>query len=150
MKGVKSKNSAPELVVRRMLFKAGFRYILHGKTLPGKPDIVFTAKRKVIFVHGCFWHQHPSEDCPISRRPRSNIDFWDAKLDRNIARDKRVVAELEALGWSVMIVWECELKDHVSMLSKLTAFLGGPRSAQKEARKSEAPVFEYALPRFPP
>lgn len=111
MAKVKSKDTGPELVLRRLLLEMGFRgYRIHFKKLPGRPDIVFTKKKKVIFVHGCFWHGH---NCPAgSHRPKSNEEYWDAKLLRNVARDQKHLSEIIALGWQVLVVWECQLKNH--------------------------------------
>lgn len=127
MRAVRDADTSPEMAVRRLLHAAGYRYWLHAKELPGKPDIVFTKKRKVIFVHGCFWHQHPG--CPAADRPRSNTDYWNAKLDRNVVRDERSRSALSHAGWSVHVVWECELNDLTGVRARLLAFLGPPRSA---------------------
>lgn len=106
---VRSKNTAPELTVRRALHSLGIRFRLHRKDLPGTPDIVMPARNAVIRVQGCFWHGH---DCPRGmRKPKTNTDYWAAKIARNIARDAKTEAELTALGWNVTTVWECELKD---------------------------------------
>ena len=121
MRSVKSKDTGTEMAVRRALHAAGFRYILHRKDLPGKPDLVFPKKRKVIFVHGCFWHQHP--DCRAAHRPATNSEYWDAKLDRNLERDELNLASLLEKGWQSHVVWECELKDCASLLERLKRFL---------------------------
>lgn len=107
MAKVRGRDTAPEMRVRRALFAAGFRYRLHARHLPGRPDIVLPRYRTAVFVHGCFWHGH---GCPRSRRPRSNQTFWELKLDRNIARDLKSRTELEAAGYRVVIVWQCELE----------------------------------------
>ena len=107
MAGIKAKDTAPELVVRRFLHSHGFRYRLHVKTLHGKPDIVLPKYRTAIFVHGCFWHQHP--ECKDAVMPRSNAKFWKKKLDGNTRRDARNISELESLGWQCLVVWECEV-----------------------------------------
>ncbi|MBN3735405.1 very short patch repair endonuclease [Burkholderia sp. Tr-20390] len=120
MRQIRSKDTTPELVVRRALWKLGFRYRLHCKDLPGKPDIVFRGKRKVVFVHGCFWHQH---GCADSKLPKSNTDYWHPKLRRNIERDADAVAKLESDGWSVMVVWDCETK-RADLPDRLKEFLG--------------------------
>lgn len=119
MRQIRSKDTKPELVVRRTLWKLGFRYRLHCKDLPGKPDIVFRGKRKVVFVHGCFWHQH---GCSDSKLPKSNTDYWHPKLRRNVERDAEAVAKLQADGWSVMVVWDCETK-RADLSERLTEFL---------------------------
>ena len=108
MRRVKGRDTSPELAVRRILRAAGVGYRLGGRGLPGKPDVVMPGRRVALFVHGCFWHGH---DCARgARQPKANADYWIAKIDRNRARDARTSAELEALGWRVVTVWECELK----------------------------------------
>lgn len=109
MKAVHSKNTAPEMIVRRFLHAAGLRYRLHYKDLPGTPDLVFPGRRVAIFVNGCFWHQHPG--CPMASRPKSRTDYWNRKLDRNVERDKEARRKLEEMGWKVLIVWECQLRN---------------------------------------
>lgn len=121
MRAVKSQDTSPEMIVRRMLHKAGFRYRLHRKDLPGKPDLVFPGRRKIIFIHGCFWHQHPG--CSHADRPSSNTDYWQKKLDRNIVRDSANLNALRYIGWDVLIVWECQLRDRETLLQTLTDFL---------------------------
>lgn len=121
MSAVKSKNTTPELVVRRLLHKAGYRFRLHRKDLPGQPDIVLPKYRTVIFVHGCFWHQHT--ECRAAARPVTRTDYWDAKLDRNKIRDAVNLSALQALGWTVIIVWECETKSESSLLQRLSLSL---------------------------
>jgi len=121
MAKVQSKNTTVELKVRSLLHCLGYRYRLHAKSLPGKPDIVFPRRRKVIFVHGCFWHQH--EGCERAKRPTSNTDYWNKKLDRNIARDQTNLFTLHEQGWDVLIVWECEAKRLSTLAEKLTKFL---------------------------
>lgn len=103
MSRIKGKNTKPEMVLRSQLFRQGFRYRVHQKDLPGKPDIVLPKYRTVIFVHGCFWHYH--EGCKEGRIPSSNSKFWKEKLNKNIAKDKKQKLECEALGWKVIIVW---------------------------------------------
>jgi DNA mismatch endonuclease (patch repair protein) len=105
---IRSEDTQPEIIVRRLLHRLGFRFRLHRKDLPGKPDIVMARHRTVINVHGCFWHGHT---CKEGRRPKSNLSYWNRKLDRNQQRDLRVQEELEALGWRTLVVWECETKD---------------------------------------
>jgi DNA mismatch endonuclease, patch repair protein len=102
---IRSKDTAPEMLVRRMLHALGYRYVLHDKRLPGTPDLTFPSRRKVVFVHGCFWHGH---HCGRGFRPARNADFWAMKLDANKARDRRSVRALRSQGWEVMTVWECE------------------------------------------
>ena len=108
MAAVKGKDTKPEMLVRRFLHGRGFRYGLHNKNLPGSPDIVLRRFKTVIFVHGCFWHGH--EDCKYYRLPKSNIEFWQTKIDRNRTRDKRDIQALHELGWRVIVIWECQLK----------------------------------------
>lgn len=126
MRQIRSKNTKAELVVRRLLHGAGYRYRIHGKSLPGTPDLVFTARRKVIFVHGCFWHQHEAAACRAGKRPRSNIDYWHPKLARNIERDRQHTDRLREEGWDVLVVWECELRDATTLTARLNKFLGPP------------------------
>lgn len=131
MRGVVSKNTKPEMLVRHLLHRLGYRYTLHARGLPGKPDIVFSRRRKAIFIHGCFWHQHPATDCRISRRPTSNTEFWNAKLDRNIERDRASLQGLQRLGWTILTLWECELNDANQLELALTDFLGPTRFLAK-------------------
>ena len=119
MSRVRAKNTRPEMFVRRMLHKAGYRYRLHVANLPGKPDLVFAGRRKVIFIHGCFWHLH---DCEQVRVPKSRVEFWAEKLSSNKERDERNLAELRRQGWSVLVVWECQLGDP-GLLEELRRFL---------------------------
>lgn len=121
MARVKSKNTKPELTVRRLLHGLGYRYRLHRKDLPGKPDLTFPSRRKAVFVHGCFWHGHA--DCKKARPPSSNRDFWLTKLRRNRERDERNLALLQESGWGTMVVWECELTDMDAVSQNLIAFL---------------------------
>ncbi|WP_212786303.1 very short patch repair endonuclease [Ferrigenium kumadai] len=107
MRAIRSKNTKPELLVRKSLHAAGFRYRLHDKRLPGKPDIVLPKYRTVIFVHGCFWHGH---DCKFFKLPQTRTKFWQEKIETNQARDREHIAQLIQLGWSVIVVWECEVK----------------------------------------
>jgi DNA mismatch endonuclease (patch repair protein) len=117
MAQVKSENTSPELAIRKLLHRLGYRFRLHRKDLPGKPDIVLPKYRTVIFVHGCFWHGHPG--CKRAARPASNTDFWNKKLDRNIERDRKAREELEKTGWRVMTIWECEIKNAGKVEEKL-------------------------------
>ena len=121
MSRIRGKDTKPELLVRRLLHKAGFRYRLHRANLPGKPDIVFASRHKVLFIHGCFWHRH---DCPFGLVvPRTNAKFWHDKITGNVERDRRNRAALEAAGWRVFVIWECELEDPPVVLRRLTQFL---------------------------
>lgn len=121
MARVRSKDTAPEMVVRRLLHRMGFRFRLHCPSLPGKPDIVLPRHRKVIFVHGCFWHGH--QGCKHSKAPASNVGFWSRKLSKNRERDMQTKQALESMGWQVLIVWECQTKDEHSLEESLRAFL---------------------------
>ena len=121
MSRVKQRNTAPELIVRRLLHRLGYRFRLHRKDLPGKPDIVLPRHRKIILVHGCFWHGHT--DCRRGTRPVTNAAFWNTKIDRNIARDTKVLAELQALGWTVLTVWDCETRDTAKLQEQIQQFL---------------------------
>ena len=108
MRAVKSKDTAPEVVVRRFLHAVGLRFRLHDRNLSGIPDLVFPSRRVALFVHGCFWHQHPG--CQAADRPKSRPDYWNRKLDGNVARDARHLVELAAAGWTALVVWECETR----------------------------------------
>ncbi len=121
MAKVRSKDTAPEMIVRKLAHSLGFRYRLHRKDLPGKPDLVFSGKKKVIFVHGCFWHGH---NCPLgANQPKSNIEYWAKKLARNQNRDKKNKRSLEKMGWDVLIVWECEVKNTSLLAQRVISFL---------------------------
>ena len=122
MARIGSKNTAPELVVRRLLHAMGYRFRLHRKDLPGTPDIVLPRFRKVILVHGCFWHAH---GCKIGQPPKSRPEFWEPKLARNRARDEEKCAELHEAGWDVLTLWQCEIKDRTALAERLAAFLAG-------------------------
>lgn len=119
---VRSKNTATEIKVRKLVYSLGYRYRVNVSGIAGTPDIVFRKKRKVIFIHGCFWHRH--ECFNGQRTPKSRVDFWENKFAANIERDKRTCAELTNEGWEYLIVWECELKNENTLKSKLLAFLG--------------------------
>lgn len=125
MRAVRSRDTKPELAVRRFLHAAGLRYRLHDRRLPGSPDLVFPKHRAVVFVDGCFWHQHP--DCPAASRPQSNTDYWSRKLSGNVERDARNRAALEASGWTVLVIWECEIRkrDALDRLAKAIRSSGG-------------------------
>lgn len=122
MRRIRSKDTVPEIAIRRLVYGLGYRYRLHRKDIPGKPDLVFLGRRKVIFVHGCFWHQHPA--CREGRLPKSNAAYWRPKLERNIERDKTVRSQLTAAGWDVLVIWECEISNHEAMRQILLDFLG--------------------------
>jgi DNA mismatch endonuclease (patch repair protein) len=120
---IRCKDTQPELVVRRLIYSLGYRYRLHRKGLPGKPDIVFPTRKKVIFIHGCFWHRH--DGCALARMPKSRVDFWNQKLEGNKARDQRNVQQLQAAGWAVLTIWECQLRDLVALQTTIITFLEG-------------------------
>ena len=124
MRRVRSKDTTPEMRVRRLVHGMGYRYRLHAKDLPGTPDLTFRRRKKVVFVHGCYWHRHPG--CRRTSTPSTRRDYWQAKFDRNVARDEKAVAALEADGWDVLVVWECETKDAGALRETLSSFLTGP------------------------
>ncbi len=120
MRQIKGSNTKPEILVRSVLHRAGFRFTVNGpknKTLPGRPDIVLPKYRTVIFVHGCFWHRH--ENCKRATTPKSNKKFWLEKFEKNVDRDKKNVIELQKLGWNVITIWECELKEQEKVLDSV-------------------------------
>ncbi len=121
MAKVRGQDTNPEKIVRSLIHRMGYRFRLHVKDLPGKPDIVLPKHRKVVFAHGCFWRQHPG--CEHAARPGSNTEYWNKKLDRNVIRDQEHLERLLYLGWNVLIVWECELKDLDQLVEKLRRFL---------------------------
>jgi DNA mismatch endonuclease (patch repair protein) len=121
MRSIRKKDTKAELTVRRAVHALGHRFRLHGGDLPGSPDLVLPRHRKVIFVNGCFWHQHPG--CRKATVPRKRIHYWGPKLQRNIARDARALADLQALGWETLVLWECELRDDKALRSRLRAFI---------------------------
>lgn len=123
MSRVRGRDTKPEMVVRRLVHAMGYRYRLHRSDLPGKPDLVFPSRRKVIFVHGCFWHWHDVPTCRGARMPKSRTEYWSEKLQRNIDRDERNLLQLRAEGWGALIVWECEVKHKAALTARLRAFL---------------------------
>jgi DNA mismatch endonuclease (patch repair protein) len=121
MRQIRSRNTKPELLVRSITHRMGYRFRLHDKGLPGKPDLVFPGRKKVIFVNGCFWHRH---QCPVGQKiPRSNEDYWIPKLKRNRERDEIILLNLKELGWTTLVLWECELKNIDIIKSKIKQFL---------------------------
>jgi DNA mismatch endonuclease (patch repair protein) len=122
MRQVRSQHTAPELLVRSIAHRLGYRFRLHRKDLPGAPDLVFPARRKIIFVHGCFWHGHPCRRG--ARLPKTNADYWREKIARNHKRDQQHRRHLRQLGWSVLILWECQLRDQERVALRLARFLG--------------------------
>lgn len=126
MAGIRGKNTAPEIAVRKALFAAGFRFRLHRRDLPGTPDIVLSRRKVAIFVHGCFWHQHP--DCRYAKVPATNQEFWVEKLQKNVLRDQQTKIELLRAGWRVLVVWEClirSIKNKVSVGVELKNWIDG-------------------------
>ncbi len=120
MRAIRSKDMLPELSVRSLVHNLGYRFRLHRKDLPGKPDLVFASRRKVIFVHGCFWHSH---SCKIAHVPKSNVSYWVPKLKRNRVRDRKNVKALRAGGWACFVVWECETRNEGLLRKRLAGFL---------------------------
>lgn len=121
MQAVKSKDTTPELIVRRLLHASGYRYRLHNDALPGCPDLVFPSKRKIIFVHGCFWHGHNCQRG--SRIPKTNTEYWTGKVAKNRSRDLIARQELRIRGWKILYIWECELKNRAAVAKRLSRFL---------------------------
>jgi DNA mismatch endonuclease (patch repair protein) len=120
MRAVGQKHTKPEMIVRRLLHAAGYRFRLHRRDLPGSPDLAFPGRHKAVFVHGCFWHGH---GCSKGRLPKSRPEYWGPKIEANISRDARKEAELDALGWDVATVWQCETRNESELLSRLSSFL---------------------------
>ena len=122
MSRIRSQGTTPEMAIRRLVHGMGYRYRLHRRNLPGTPDLVFGPRRKVIFVHGCFWHRH--EGCNLARMPKSRLEFWRPKLEGNRARDERNQQELKRLNWDVLVIWECEIKRGLPLEQRIEKFLG--------------------------
>lgn len=122
MAAIRATDTKPELIVRRALRSMGFGYRLHHRKLPGRPDIVMLGRRKVIFVHGCFWHRHVG--CRFAYTPKSRLDFWRKKFESNVSRDVRNRAALQERGWDVLVLWECEVSDAKLLTNRLQRFLG--------------------------
>lgn len=127
MAKIGGKHTAPEMIVRRMVHAMGFRFRLHRKDLPGSPDLVLPRHKKIVLVHGCYWHGH---GCKIGRLPKSNVLFWQDKIVKNRARDERNLADLAALGWRTLVVWQCETRKPVELRKALLAFLGTPAKSR--------------------
>lgn len=122
MSGIRSRDTAPERAVRSAAHRLGYRFRLHGKDLPGTPDIVFPKLRTALFVHGCYWHRHAG--CRYCYQPKSNVEFWGRKFEANVRRDAVAMADLRAIGWRPTVVWECETRDPAALASQLGALLG--------------------------
>jgi DNA mismatch endonuclease (patch repair protein) len=127
MSRIRGSDTGPELLVRQLLHGLGYRYRLHVRTLPGRPDIVFPSRRAVVFVHGCFWHRH---DCGLAYTPKTRAAFWKEKFARNVERDRDNRWQLVAQGWKVLVIWQCELESTRRLSSRLVRFLGPPGSGQ--------------------
>lgn len=132
MARVRGKNTEPELVVRRLAHRLGYRFRLYRRDLPGSPDLVFPARKKIIFVHGCFWHRH--EGCKAATTPKTRRKFWLQKFRANRARDRRAREQLAQAGWSSIVIWQCETRDLDSLAKRLTSFLDGPASGVYDSR----------------
>jgi DNA mismatch endonuclease (patch repair protein) len=135
MRRIKAKDTSPEVAIRQVVHRLGYRFRLHRKDLPGKPDLVFPARRKVIFVHGCFWHQHTG--CREGHKPKSNEGYWAPKLARNQERDKQNLERLKEAGWDVLVIWECETGDKEMVAVRIKDFLGPPGCAAKAGHPVE-------------
>lgn len=122
---IRSKDTRPEMVVRRLAHRMGYRFRLHRHDLPGSPDLVFGGRKKAIFVHGCFWHGHQDANCKLARLPKSRLEFWQPKLERNRQRDLEVQQELEGMGWGVLTIWECQLGDLGLVEMNISEFIEG-------------------------
>jgi DNA mismatch endonuclease (patch repair protein) len=120
---IHGKNTKPEMKVRNLIHGLGYRYRLHGPLILGKPDLVFAGRKKVIFVHGCFWHRHPDSSCKLARMPKSRLEFWAPKLENNRLRDERVGKELADHGWQSLTIWECQLVDIAAVSEQVRSFL---------------------------
>jgi len=140
MSAIKSKNTKPEIAVRKMLHALGYRFRLHRKDLPGSPDIVLPKYKTVIFVHGCFWHRH--ENCKFASTPKTRKEFWENKFNENMKRDKNNFKELKKLNWNLLVIWECETKNINLLIKKVSSKIGniqlsnsnpGPRSIEKSS-----------------
>lgn len=130
MRAIRSKDTKPELRVRSVLHRMGYRFRVTPSGLLGKPDVAFPGRKKAVFVHGCFWHRHLG--CRFAYRPKSRQEFWDAKFSRNVVRDGEVITALEAIGWHSLVVWECETSDGPALEDRLTNFLGSARLAESK------------------
>lgn len=139
MRAIRSKNTKPETTVRKYLFAEGYRYRIHSQHLPGKPDVVFSGRRKIVLIHGCFWHQHSGPACPIVGIPASNKSYWGPKMRRNLARDRQNLRALEKLGFQVFTVWECELRANAERACRRIKRFLGPTKIADSARAVAKP-----------
>lgn len=135
MASIRSRNTTPELAVRKLIWGLGFRYRLHSRAVPGKPDIVLRKHKKAIFVHGCFWHQH--KRCPDGRKPKSSQSYWLPKLERNVARDRAAQKELRRLGWKTLTLWECEIGKNMRLLGRISRFLSNKSAANRPVNRGQ-------------
>ena len=131
MRRIRSKDMRPELAVRSLVHKLGYRFRLHSKDLAGKPDLVFVSLRKVIFVHGCFWHCH--EGCKTGHTPKSNLGYWGPKLARNRTRDAANISTLKREGWKTLVIWECETRSERTLQKRIKTFLGANAASRRAA-----------------
>jgi DNA mismatch endonuclease (patch repair protein) len=136
MARVRQRDTQPELVVRSLIHKMGVRYRLHRRALPGSPDLVFPSRRKVIFVHGCFWHRHAR--CARCTTPKTRNEYWREKFEENMRRDANAISELTSLGWSVMIIWECETAKREGLVERIRVFLENTTSERSASSKNDA------------
>ena len=126
MSRIRSRDMKPEMAVRSMVHRLGYRFRLHRRDLPGTPDLVLPRHRAVIFVNGCFWHWHPDANCPIAGLPKSNLEYWKPKFERTRNRDQQHIASLDSDNWRVLTIWECELRSPMEVLARISAFLDVP------------------------
>lgn len=143
MRSVRSKNTGPERRLRSLLWHLGYRYRLYCAALPGRPDVAMIGRRKAIFVHGCFWHQH--SQCSKATVPKTRLEYWRPKLRRNRERDIEVKRKLEQLGWSILVIWQCELRTEEAVVSRLLEFLGPARGASKRRAANSTPATSPSL-----
>lgn len=132
MKSVGTHSTGPEMVLRKALHRLGYRYRLHPKTLPGRPDLVFPRRKKVIFVHGCFWHGH---SCRWGKLPKSRPEYWSPKIATNCSRDRRTLRKVRAAGWQPLVVWQCEIRDMERVLPRVLKFLKTPNKKTKRRKR---------------
>ena len=150
MAAIRSKDTSPEILVRRLVFSLGYRYRLHVGSLPGSPDIVLASSKKVILVHGCFWHRH---NCTLGiKMPKSRLDYWQPKLAKNKSRDAKNRQRLRRLGWNILVIWECQTRDIKKLSTRLTKFLkSGTSSAQSSSHRNRgSPLTWHKSPRHRP
>ena len=129
MRRVRGKNTAPEMIVRRLVHGLGYRFRLHDRRLPGRPDLVFAGRRKVIFVHGCFWHRH--RRCRLATTPKTNVEFWTTKFQENVSRDSTIRRQLRAAGWNSLVIWQCELHNPEVLVERIRTFLEDEKTQSK-------------------